>query len=396
MKRVKKTVSLLLAVMMLVLVGCGGSSSKPAASQPSESTGSQSTPEASTDYKIAILYTDASQGEEPVRAYEKLKAQYGDKIVGAVIPNNESEALMSTALSLVSDPKVKALLVFQEPVGTVAAVDACREIRPDILYAAGVIAEDPVIASEAFDVMLNPNQIKLGELIIKLAQNMGTKTFVHYSFPRHMAMALLSSRRDVMEDTCKELGIEFINATAPDPMGDAGVSGTQQFILEDIPKKVAEYGKDTAFFGTNTAMMDVIVKGVVENGGILPSTCDPSPFQGFISGLGISIPGDRSSDPQYAVEQIKAALAAKNMSGRLATWPVASSSLYFYSIYEYACQWAEGKITQKTDINAMQGIMTEVGSKMAGTNVTIYLEPYELQGKTYDTYFAFMMDYLVL
>lgn len=396
MKSVKKTVSLLLAVMMLVLAGCGGSSSAPAAGQPSESTGSQSAPEVSADYKIAILYTDASQGEEPVRAYEKLKSEYGDKIVGAVIPNNESEALMSTALSLVSDPAVKALLVFQEPVGTVAAVEACKEIRPDILYAAGVIAEDPVIASEAFDVMLNPNQIKLGKLIIELAKNMGTKTFVHYSFPRHMAMALLSSRRDVMEDACKELGIEFVNATAPDPMGDAGVSGTQQFILEDIPKKVAQYGKDTAFFGTNTAMMDVIVKGVVESGGILPSTCDPSPFQGYISGLGISIPEDRSADPQYAVEQIKAALAAKNMTGRLATWPVASSSLYFYSIYEYACQWAEGKITEKTDIKAMQGIMAEIGSEMAGVDVTVYLEPYELQGKTYDTYFAFMMDYLVL
>src|SRR5699024_22179 len=99
----------------------------------------------------------------------------------------------------------------------------------------------------------------------------------------------------------------------PDPMGDSGVTGTQQFILEDVPRKVEEYGADTAFFGTNTAMMDVLVRAVVDNGAMLPSTCDPSPFQGFISGLGIEIPDDKSNDAPYAVEQIQAAMAERNM-----------------------------------------------------------------------------------
>ena len=74
-----------------------------------------------------------------------------------------------------------------------------------------------------------------------------------------MAMESLAQRRDVMKATCEEVGINFVDATAPDPMSDAGVTGTQQFILEDIPKMVEQYGKNTAFFGTNTAMMDVMV-----------------------------------------------------------------------------------------------------------------------------------------
>ncbi len=397
MKIAKRSLALILALVLVGLTGCGASSSSaPASSSASKSGAASSASTAATsDYKIAIIYTNASQGEEPVRAYEKLKAKYGDKIIGTVLPT-EQESIVSTALSLVSDKKVKALLIFQEGVGCAAAVKACKEVRPDVLYATGVVAEDPAISAAAFDVMLNPNQTGMGNTIIELAKKMGAKTFVHYSFPRHMAMTLLADRREIMRAKCKELGINFVDATAPDPMGDSGVTGTQQFILEDIPKKVAEYGKDTAFFGTNTAMMEVILKAVVKSGAMLPSTCDPSPFQAFTSGLGIEIPKDKAGDAQYAVKQIQASLAASKMTGRTATWPVASSSLYFYSIYEYACRWAEGKIANKTDIKAMSTVVDETADSLAGYDVKIYLTEWEAKGVKYPQYFAFIMDYLVL
>ena len=216
------------------------------------------------------------------------------------------------------------------------------------------------------------------------------------SFPRHMAMESLAQRRDIMKATCEEVGIQFVDATTPDPMSDAGVTGTQQFVLEDIPKMVAQYGPNTAFFGTNTAMMDVMVKAVVEHGGLLPSTCDPSPFQGFTSGLSIEIPEDKSSDPQYAVEQIQARLAELNMSGRLATWPVSSAMLYFTSIFEYAKQYAEGTITEKTDIEALTRIFDQVADEMAGMDCNVYLTPWEANGKTYTHLLGFEMDFLVL
>lgn len=402
LKFAKKLTAVLMAGLMVVLAGCSGGTSDTTAAAGSEAAGSEAAGSeaggeaAASDYKIAIMYTDASQSEEPVRAFEDLQAQYGDKIVGAVLPNNEPEAIMSTALSLVSDESVKALLIFQEQAGCAAAVNACKEVRPDVLYATGVVAEDPAVSAAAFDVMLNPNQTDMGNTIIETAAEMGAKTFVHYSFPRHMAMELLADRRDIMKAKCEELGIQFVEETTPDPMGDSGVTGTQQFILEDVPRKVEEYGADTAFFGTNTAMMDVLVRAVVESGAMLPSTCDPSPFQGFISGLGIEIPDDKSNDAPYAVEQIQAAMAERNMTGRTATWPVASSALYFYAIYDYACQYAEGTITEKTDINAMQEIIDARADEMAGMDVNVYLTEWESNGTTYPQYFAFLMDFLIL
>ena len=38
-----------------------------------------------------------------------------------------------------------------------------------------------------------------------------------------------------MEEACKDLGIQFVFETAPDPTSDVGVAGAQQFILEKMP-----------------------------------------------------------------------------------------------------------------------------------------------------------------
>lgn len=393
MKKIyKRVLSAVLAVAMgcVMLAGCQSSTSGSVA--PAASNGDA----APSDFKIAIMYTDASQGEEPTRAYEQLKEKHGDIVVGSSFPTGEQEVLVSTALGLVADPAVKALLIFQEPAGSSSAVKACREIRPDVLYMAAVVAEDPDVVDEVFDIIVDPAKIPMGASIIKLAKEMGAETFVHYSFPRHMAMESLAQRHDVMKATCEEVGVAFVDATSPDPMSDAGVTGTQQFVLEDIPKKIDQYGKNTAFFGTNTAMMDVMVKAIVQSGGLLPSTCDPSPFQGFTSGLSIEIPEDKSSDPQYAIEQISAKLAELDMSGRLATWPVSSSMLYFHSIFEYAKRYAEGAITEKNDVQALADVFDAVADEMSGIDCNVYLKPWEANGKTYNHLLGFEMDFVLL
>ena len=391
MKKKTRLLSLVLsAVMGLgVLTGCGAGSASAGASASAADA-------ASGDFKIAVMYQDASQGEEPTRAFEQLKSKYGDMVVGSSFPANEQEVLISTALGLVADQNVKALLIFQEPAGSSAAVKACRDVRPDVLYMGGVVSEDPDVVEDAFDVIVDPAKFNMGASIIKQAKAMGAETFVHYSFPRHMAMESLAQRRDLMRETCEAEGIQFVDVTSPDPLSDAGVTGTQQFILDDIPKEVEKYGKNTAFFGTNTAMMDVMVKAVVESGALLPSTCDPSPFQGFTSGLSIDIPEDKSSDPQYAVEQIRAKLAEMGMTGRLSTWPLSSSMLYFQSIFEYAKQYAEGSITEKVDVDALTGIMSQLANEMSGMECSVYLTPWEANGKTYSHLLGFEMDFVTL
>ncbi|WP_414162745.1 DUF3798 domain-containing protein [Treponema vincentii] len=46
----------------------------------------------------------------------------------------------------------------------------------------------------------------------------------------------------------------------PDPTSDVGVAGAQQFILEKVPQWIEKYGKKTAFFCTNDAHTEPLLK----------------------------------------------------------------------------------------------------------------------------------------
>ena len=82
---------------------------------------------------------------------------------------------------------------------------------------------------------INNDFVSRGFLIIDTARKLGCDTFVHISFPRHMSYETLSRRAAIMEETCKDYGMEFVFETAPDPTSDVGVAGAQQYILEKVP-----------------------------------------------------------------------------------------------------------------------------------------------------------------
>ena len=63
----------------------------------------------------------------------------------------------------------------------------------------------------------------------------------------------------VMEEVCKDLGLEFVFATAPDPLVMWN-PGAQQAMLEITPQLVEKYGTDTAFYCTNDAHTEPLIK----------------------------------------------------------------------------------------------------------------------------------------
>ena len=272
--------------------------------------------------------------------------------------------------------------------GTAAAIDKVREINPDILIIAGVPGEDPKMIAEKADLVFQADEVSMGETIPEQAKKQGAKVLVHYSFPRHMSYPLLAARRDLMKEKCEELGIEFVDATAPDPTGDAGTSGAQQFILEDVPRMVDKYGKDTAFFSTNCSMQVPLIKAALDEGAIYPQPCCPSPYHGFPSALGIEIPEDKKGDIDYVVEEIKKGIAEKGGTGRFSTWRVPIAMMFIEAGAEYAIQYIEGKTNGKVDIPKVQELFKEYAK--ADINTTSLVE----DGVTYDNYQLVLLDFL--
>jgi len=99
-----------------------------------------------------------------------------------------------------------------------------------------------------------------------------------------------------MEAECKKLGIRFVYGAAPDPMGEGGLPAAQQFILEDVPRKIGQYGKDTAFFSTNCGMQEPLITAIMKAGGIFPEQCCPSPTHGYPGALGLEITDDMKGE----------------------------------------------------------------------------------------------------
>lgn len=353
----KKLLALLLAASMMAVAGCrsaapaASSSAAPASSSQAAGDATASTPAAEGNYKIAIYTGTVSQGEEEFRQAETMKKKYGDKIVTATYPDNfttETETVISNAVALASDPEVKAIIFVQAVPGAAAAIDKVRETRPDMLFITGVAAEDPRTIASKSDIVLLVDEISMGETVPTQAQKQGAKTFIHYSFARHLSYATISARHDLMKQTCEKLGLEFVDVNAPDPTGDSGVAGAQQFIVEDVPRQVAKYGKDTAFFSTNCAMQEPLIRGVLKEGAILPQQCCPSPYHAYPGALGISTEG-HEGDVAYMLDQIKTKVAEGGNSGRMSTWGVPVNMLMVEAGVEYAMAYAEGKTNGRVD-----------------------------------------------
>ncbi|NLA43772.1 DUF3798 domain-containing protein, partial [Candidatus Saccharibacteria bacterium] len=118
--------------------------------QPTEEMPVEVQPEVKP-YKIGIMTGTVSQGEEEYQEAMNQIAKYGDTIVHATYPDNfssETETTISQVVQMASDPEVKAIVFVQAIPGAAAAIEKVRETRPDMLFVAGVPAEDPPIIAE--------------------------------------------------------------------------------------------------------------------------------------------------------------------------------------------------------------------------------------------------------
>ena len=317
----KKLVSILLATtMVLALAGCGTTPSNPQSSTPQSSDAQGADAQ---NVHIGIVTGSVSQSEDDRRGAEAFRDMYGEDMVKlAIYPDNfteELETTIQTIVNLSDDPDMKAIIVNQSVPGTTEAFRKIKESRPDILCIAGESHEDLPEIGSAADLVCNNDFVARGYLIIRTAHQLGCDTFVHISFPRHMAYETMSRRVAVMKEACKEFGMEFVLETAPDPTSDVGVAGAQAYILEKVPEWVEKYGENAAYFCTNDAHTEPLLKQLMEYGGYFIEADLPSPLLGYPGALGIDLTAE-AGDFEKILSKVEATINEKGGSGRFGTW----------------------------------------------------------------------------
>ena len=356
----KKVVSLLLALIMaLSLVACG------------EKKGE--TDDNTVPYKIGIVTGSVSQSEDDRRGAEAFQKEYGEDMVQlAIYPDNfteETETTIQSIVNLSADPLMKAIIVNQSVPGTTEAFRKIKETRPDIICIAGEAHEDLPEIGSAADLVTNNDFVSRGYLIIRTAHELGCDTFVHISFPRHMSYETMSRRVAIMKAACEEFGMKFVLETAPDPTSDVGVSGAQAYILEQVPAWVEKYGQKAAYFCTNDAHTEPLLKRLLECGGYFIEADLPSPLMGYPGALGIDLT-EEAGDFEKILNKVESAIVEKGGADHFGTWAYS----YGYTLSAGLALHAKNVLDGKSELKDMDDVAAalQVYSPKAAWNGASY------------------------
>ena len=377
----KRIVSVLMAsAMVLSLAACNGAAGQPAATIENVENATEEAADAveetadkvedavedaveeatSDDFHIGIVTGSVSQSEDDRRGAEAFQAKYGeDKVTLAIYPDNfteELETTIQTIVNLSDDPDMKAIIVNQAIPGTTEAFRQIKERRPDILCIAGESHEDLPEIGSAADLVVNNDFVARGYLMIRTAHELGCDTFVHISFPRHLSYETMSRRVAIMKAACEEFGMKFEMETAPDPTTDVGVPGAQAYILEHVPEWVDKYGKNSAYFCTNDAHTEPLLKMLLECGGYFIEADLPSPLMGYPGALGLDLTNE-AGDFEKILAKVESAVVEKGGAGRFGTWAYS----YGYTVSAGLAEHARNVILGQSDLTDIDDISKAYG-----------------------------------
>lgn len=324
---------------------------------------------AQAKFHVGVVTGTVSQSEDDLRGAEQLIKEYKTVKEGGIIQHitypddfmSQQETFISSVVSLADDPLMKAIVVNQAIPGTSEAFKRVKAKRPDILLLAGEPHEDPLVIQGSASLAMSADFVSRGYTIIWAAKQLGAKTFVHISFPRHMSYESLGRRRAIMEEACKDLGLKYAFETAPDPTSDVGMPGAVQFMLEKVPQWVKKYGKDAAFFCTNDGETEPLLKQLLTYGGIFIEADLPSPLMGYPGALGIDLSKEAGNFPAI-LKKVESAVVEKGGAGRFGTWAFS----YGFTVTAGLGQFAMNVIDGKAKVTSLKDLYDALGKYTPG------------------------------
>ena len=362
----RKIISLLCAcAMAFVITGCAANT--PSVTEaPSQSTEQETSEkpaptkesieeEKGADFHIGIVTGSFSQSEDDRRGAQAFQDKYGsDMVTLAIYPDNFTEELDTTIqiiVDLAEDPDMKAIIVNQAVDGTTEAFRRIHEKRPDILCIAGEAYEDFADIGTQADLVVNYDFISRGYLMIRSAHELGCDTFVHISFPRHLSYESVARQVAIMKAACEEFEMKFEMVEAPDPTTEVGVPGAQAFITEHVPDWVDKYGQNSAYFCTNDAHTEPLIRSLLECGGYFIEADLPSPLMGYPGALDLDL-NQYAGDFETITAKVEEAVVANGGAGRFGTWTYS----YGYTVSAGLAEHARNVIMGESELDSIDDL----------------------------------------
>jgi hypothetical protein len=154
--------------------------------------------------------------------------------------------------------------------------------------------------------------------------------------------------------------------TAPDPTSDVGVAGAQQYILEQAPQWINQYGRNSVFFCTNDAHTEPLLRQLFTYGGLSVEADLPSPLMGYPGALGIDLSAEAGNFPAI-LKKVEDAVIARGGAGKFGTWAYSYGFTVSAGLGEFAKRILDGRasVSNTADLYSALGEFTP-GAKWNG------------------------------
>lgn len=175
-----------------------------------------------------------------------------------------------------------------------------------------------------------------------------------------------------MKATAEDLGMEYIEMSAPDPVSDVGVPGAQQFILEQVPNWINKYGKDVAFFATNDAQTEPLLKQIAAYGGYFIEADLPSPTMGYPGAFGIEFSDSEKGNWPKILEKVEKEVEKAGGAGRMGTWAYS----YGFASVQAGVDLAIKAVENGDELNNLDTVLESYNKYTPGAkwNGTVYVD----------------------
>ena len=204
-------------------------------------------------------------------------------------------------------------------------------------------------------------------------------------------MYICQRRVAIMRATCEEYGMNFVLETAPDPTSDVGVSGAQAYLLEKVPEWVEKYGKNAAYFCTNDAHTEPLLKQLLAYGGYFIEADLPSPLMGYPGALGIDLTAE-AGDFEKILTKVENAVNEKGGAGRFGTWAYSYGYTQSAGLAQHALNVVKGE-SELLDIDDIAKAY-QVFTPKAAWNGSNYTNAET--GKAFDNVFLVYQDTYIM
>jgi len=286
--------------------------------------------------------------------------------------DSEQDVMVEMIEELGRDPSIRAIVVGYTKYGTDLAFERLAETRDDIFVVFCLPDETQAVEDleRLANVTLVPDDINTGPAAVRQAWKLGAETVVYYSFDSSSPLPGELERRNGMERQSGELGIPFVDVGMAIPRDANRIPDQQEYkwmLRNDVRGKVEQYGRDTAFFSSDSGAQSYLIGPVISARAIFTSHRQSYALLDIACSLNVDylnrsiLPGEYGlvSSGEMAAS-ISAALAKNGMSGRVSSMPVYIEELMIVAGVEYAIKWINGEVKKEgIDIGAMRQLMAD-------------------------------------